>query len=211
MIFGWGTGAAKIIFLKRGIWHFNQFYTAIKNYLPVCGSHFKSVSCQKKLRKLFFRAAAGMSRGAAALWGEKWIFWGINTTRAGADFPAPTRPPLFLQITANWFSKSQRENLRWIALALAVGNNESLISHSFQKNDFCHPRTLNQKSFFWKAKDFKLILPAFLDLSPLLRLFNFAGAKNSRAAPAKLNGEKRLLIKTLYLAYLIYRKATLPF
>ena len=50
------------------------------------------------------------------------------------------------------------------------------------------------------------LLPLGMSIS---HLFNFAGAKNSRGAPAKLNGVKKMTNKKTQ--YLDYRKATFPF
>ena len=44
--------------------------------------------------------------------------------------------------------------------------------------------------FFERQKGLNSILPAFLDLLVLLHLFNFAGARLEKIAPAKLRGEK---------------------
>ncbi len=90
MIFGMGSGVAKIIFLKREIGNSNQFYrNTAKNYLPVAvilkvrliikvwRRFLTRAHTQTFFRKRFapshLRAAARMSRGAAAL-GRKMDF-----------------------------------------------------------------------------------------------------------------------------------------
>ena len=80
MIFGLGAGGGKNHFFETREWELNQFYTAAEKYLSVLITlrHIKSLGAQKYARphpsffgkrvaQSHFRAAAGMSRGVAAL------------------------------------------------------------------------------------------------------------------------------------------------
>ena len=54
--------------------------------------------------------------------------------------------------------KSQRENIRWIALALVWKKKQQNLkpNNPFSKNDFCDPRTQPKNHFLKGEKDWKL-------------------------------------------------------